>query len=76
MSNLISTGSLIRGTLVGTAPGYGWPKVTQVQGNPSGLILATFASGLAIDVAVAGGSIFMAVDKASKDWIALGSAAF
>lgn len=75
MVDEITTGSLIGGAIVGTQAWQG-VKLMHVRGNPSGLILATEASGLALDIGVAGGSIYMAVDRASKDWIALGSVAF
>ena len=71
-----TTGSLVRGEIKGLRAGYGIPPILYVLGNPSGLIIAPQASGLALDVSVAGGSLYMAVDAASVDWIALGSVAY
>ena len=74
MADTETTGSLIRGEKVGLVAGLGLPEVMYLHGNPSGLIIAVQASGLAIDVA--GGSIYMALTKNGKDWIALGSVAY
>jgi hypothetical protein len=73
MVDEITTGSLIPGAIVGTSA---WQGLTymNVNGNPSGLIIAAQASGLAYDMK--GGSLYMALTTAGKDWIALGSVAY
>jgi len=76
----MATGSTVAGCIDGMAAGLTGgsvlPMLTQVVGNPSGIVTVQGINGSDIAYDTEAGSIFMAGAVNTEEWIALGSVAF